>query len=116
MGHMYALNQIPSEAQIRKYLRRILFGKNIFCPACRSRKVTVESGRYRCRDCRTRFTLLSHTWLSNLKLPLPKWWMLVWCWSTEIPILQTTALTKLSDVTVRHWFGMFRTHLPQETH
>jgi hypothetical protein len=36
---MYQLNQIPSESQIRKYLRRIVFGKNLFCPVCRSRKI-----------------------------------------------------------------------------
>ena len=116
MGHMYKLNQIPSEAQIRKYLRRILFGKNIFCPECRSRKVNVQGGRYRCKDCRIRFTLLSHTWLANLKLPLQVWWMVLWCWTTEVPILQTTALTKLSEVTIRHWFESFREHIPQETH
>src|SRR3989344_5048214 len=81
MGHMYTLNQIPSEAQIRKYLRRTLFGKNIFCPTCRSRLVTVGSNRYRCKDCRRRFSLLSHTWLANLKLPLEVWWMVLWCWS-----------------------------------
>ncbi len=113
---MYSLNQIPSEAQIRKHLRRILFGKNMFCPSCRSRKVVAEKERYRCRGCRGRFSLLSHTWLANIKLPLQKWWVVLWCFCTEVPVLQTVALTKLSDVTVRHWFGAFREHLPRETH
>ena len=113
---MYTLNQIPSEAQIKKYLRRILFGENIFCPECNSRKVVSEKARYRCISCRKRFSLLSHTWLSNLKLPLEKWWMVLWCWTSKIPILQTMSLARLPDPTVRFWFRQFRFHLPEETH
>lgn len=113
---MYNLKQIPTNAQIRKYLRRTIYGKNVFCPACGSYRVWRSYERYRCPDCRIRFSLLSHTWLSNLKLPLQQWWMLLWCWTTRIPILQTQSLTGLSEVTVRHWYGQFRRHLPLETH
>ena len=116
MDTMYTYNQIPSEAQIRKYIRRILFGKNVFCPKCKSRRVNVQGGRYRCKDCRIRFTLLSHTWLSNLKLPLQTWWMVLWSWSCAVPVKQTSALTGLSIVSIRKWFDTFREHLPQETH
>lgn len=116
MGHMYTLNQIPSEAQIRKYLRRILFGKNLFCPECRSRRVNVQGGRYRCKDCRIRFTLTSHTWLANLKLPLETWWMVLWSWSCQVPVKQACALTGLSIVSIRNWYDTFREHLPAETH
>lgn len=66
---MYKLNQVPSEVQIRKHIRRILFGKNIFCVECRLRKVVVQQRLYRCKDCRIRFTLLSYSWLSNMKIP-----------------------------------------------
>src|SRR5438093_12219026 len=114
--YMYHLNQIPSETQIKKYLRRILFGKNIFCPRCRSRKVLADKERYRCLSCRIRFSLLSHTWLSNLKLPLQGWWMVLWCWSSQVPVKQTCALTHLSEISVRKWFDTFREHLPEETH
>ena len=113
---MYQLNQVPSEAQIRKYLRRILFGKNIFCPECRSRRITKQSGRFRCRDCRIRFSLLSHSWLSNIKIPLQQWWLVLWCWSCQIPVKQTVALSGLSNVSVRKWFDTFRGHLPEESH
>ncbi len=109
---MYQLNHIPSEAQIRKYLRRTVFGKNIYCPKCKRDRVYKTQERYCCRYCRLRFSLLSHTWLSNLKLPLTQWWMILWCWTTQIPIKQTMALTKLSEVTIRHWFSLFRHRLP----
>ena len=40
--------------------------------------------------------------------------MILWCWTTQIPIKQTTSLTKLSEVSIRHWFETFRIHLPDE--
>ena len=45
-----SLNQIPSEAQIKKNLRNIIFGKNLFCPACGSRKIYPSESRYRSLD------------------------------------------------------------------
>ena len=113
---MYQLNQIPSNAQIRKYLRRIIFGKNVFCPVCRARVVTQYETRYRCRRCRAKFSLLSHTWLADMKLSYGKFWMLLWCWTIKEPILQTMSLTQLSDDAVRRWYSRFRNHLPEETH
>jgi transposase-like protein len=111
---MYQFRQIPSEAQIHKYLRRIVYGKEIYCPVCKSRKVYKVQGRYRCRKCRIRFSLLSHTWLSNLKLPLQEFWLVLWCWTTQVPVKQTIKLTLLSEVTIRHWFEQFREHLPED--
>lgn len=111
---MYQFNQIPSDAQIRRYLRRIIFGPNLYCPKCHSRKIYASQGRYRCPKCRIRFSLLSHTWLSNLKLPLRQFWMILWCWTTQIPVRQTTSLTNLSEEAVRRWFNSFREHLPED--
>lgn len=113
---MYQLNQIPSEAQIRKYLRRLVFGKNVFCPECHSRKVVRYATRYRCRTCRLKFSLLSHTWLAHMRLSLPTFWLLVWAWTSAIPVKQAAALTHISRVSVYAWYGEFRLHLPAESH
>jgi len=109
---MYHLNQIPSEAQIKKYFRQILFGKNIFCPECRTRKVYSSEKRYFCSVCRKHFSLLSHTWLSSIKIPLQKFWLILWCWTIQIPVKQAEALCKLSETAIRHWYDQFRMHLP----
>jgi len=106
------LNQIPSEARIRKELRRIIFGKNMFCPWCHSRQVYCSENRYRCRHCRKPFSLLSGTWLNDIKLSLRTFWSLLWCWTQKIPVLQTIKLCHLSEKTVRFWFREFRLHLP----
>lgn len=113
---MYQFNQIPSEAQIKKYIRRIVFGKNVFCPACRSRRVVRYEQRYRCRGCREKFSLLSPTWLSDMKIPYQKFWMLLWCWTIQEPVLQAMSWCKLSEDSVRRWYNRFRSHLPEEQH
>lgn len=111
---MYHLNQIPSDAQIRKYIRRIVFGKNIFCPCCKSRNVALYEKRYRCRKCRTPFSLLSHTWLGNMKISPQKFWLVLWCWTNQMPVKQTMALSGFSEKSVRYWYDSFRDHLPKD--
>ena len=107
------LNQIPSEAKIRKQLRKIIFGKNPRCPGCHTRKVKTSESRYWCRQCRKHFSLLSGTWLSGMKLNLRTFYALLWCWTQRIPVLQTQKLCHLGEEAVYHWFREFRSHLPE---
>lgn len=109
---MYQFNQIPSEAKIQKYFKKIVFGSNIYCPVCKTRRIHAAQKRYYCKKCRKRFSLLSHTWLANSKVPLQQIWMILWCWTVQIPVRQTISLTKLSEVSIRHWFDLFRNQLP----
>ena len=51
-----------------------------------------------------------------MKLPYQLLWMLLWSWTTEIPIKQCGALTNRSNDCVRRWYRRFRAHLPRETH
>ena len=106
------LNQIPSETQIRKIIRRIRFGKHIHCVWCTKRDIYAINGRYRCRRCRKSFSLFSGTWLSGTKLHLRTIWALLWCWTQRVPVQQTQKLCHVSEITVRHWFHEFRLHLP----
>lgn len=106
------LNQIPSEAQIRKQLRNIIFGHNMHCPFCHSRQVFVSENRYRCKRCRKPFSLLSNTWLSNMRLSLRTFYALLWCWTQQIPVKQTQKICHVSEEAVYHWFRQFRLHLP----
>jgi transposase-like protein len=106
------LNQLPSEAKIKKLLRKIIFGKNLFCPHCHSRKVYCSDSRYRCKACRKPFTLLSGTWLCHMRLNLRTFYALLWCWTQQIPVKQTQKLCHVSEEAVYHWFRQFRLHLP----
>ena len=114
---MYNLRQIPSEAKIQTYLRHAIFGStHVFCPQCGKTSPPRYENRFRCVRCRCKFSLLSHTWLANLKLPLQQWWLLLWCWTQKIPVQQASALSNLSRLTVYHWYDQFRNHLPEEYH
>ena len=107
------LQQIPSEAQIRKHLRHLRFGKNVFCPRCRSRSVTCSEDRYRCARCRRPFSLFTGTWLEGTKLHLRTRWALLWCWTPAIPVLQSQKLCQVNEKTVRLWFRTFRLQVPE---
>lgn len=114
---MYNLRQIPSETKIRKYLKQATFGgKYPFCPQCHKTNPIRYEDRYRCRRCRLKFSVTSHTWLNSLRLPLQRWWLLLWCWTQRIPVAQAASLSQLSRITVYHWYDQFRSHLPEEYH
>lgn len=103
----------PSEAKIRKFLKSILFGRNLFCPECGTRKVLRYENRYRCKSCRCKFSLLSHTWLSNTKISLTRLWIVIWCFTAQIPVKQASALSGISRKSVIFWYQTFRRNLPE---
>lgn len=107
----YQLKQIPTESKIKKIIRQIVFGKSMYCPHCHSKLVVVYENRYRCRLCRKKFTLLNLTWLKDMKLSFETFWLILWCYVKKIPLLQTVALTKLSEKTIIYWYDKFREQL-----
>ena len=111
---MYKLRQIPSEAQVRKMFRQIIYGAHVYCPQCKSRNVVVYEKRYRCRKCRAKFSLLSGTWLANMKLSYQEFYLILWCWTAQIPVLQAQSLCQMSEKAIRSWYGKFRSHLPKQ--
>lgn len=111
---MSILHQIPSEAKIKREIKRIVFGKHLFCPYCGHYRVKKYDGRYRCKRCRRPFSLISVTWLKGMKLSLKTFWLLLWCWQKKIAVDQAQKLCGVSEVTVRRWYERFRDHLPQE--
>jgi len=111
---IFHLNQIPSEAKIKKHIRQILFGKHISCPRCGTRKIYASEGRYRCKECRKPFSLLTNTYLEGTKLAYRTIWALLWCYTQQVPVRQTTALCNVSDKTVHNTFKLFRSRIPVE--
>lgn len=58
--------------------------------------------------------MLSHTWLSNIKVGLRDFWLVLWCFTAKVPIDQATGITGLSMKAVRFWYQTFRNNLPKE--
>jgi transposase-like protein len=101
-----------TERQIEAELRKIFFPpkgrlKCIHCGSFKVRKIKKES-RYHCPKCRKKFSLLSGTWLANIKIPLTTLMILLWAWIREYSIEHSMDLTQLSHVTIRHYFRLFR--------
>lgn len=111
---LFYLNQVPSEAKIKKQLRKIIFGHNVTCPVCRGRQVYAYESRYRCKKCRRSFSLLSGTYLKCLKLSLRTAWSILWCFCNQIPVKQAMSLNNLSEQSVRHAYDLFRKQIPEE--
>ncbi len=110
----FNLLQIPSASKIRSEVRRVVFGKKLFCPRCGSPQVKRSENRYRCRLCRKPFSLTSPTWLKGMKISHQQLWLLLWCWTRKVPLDQTASAAGLSKSTARKWYEKFRDNLPQE--
>ena len=106
------LSQVPSISKIKRELKKVIFGKFLFCPKCGSRQIKPIENRYRCQICRRKFSLISVTWLKGMKLPLDTFWLLLWCWINEVSLKQTMKLCGISKPTIRNWYQKFRENLP----
>lgn len=111
---MYHRENIPSETQIKKFLKKVLFGEHISCPLRKHYEVLSRQKRYFCKKCRIRFSLLSHTWLSGMRISLKLFWLVLFCWTNQVPVKQTRKFSGLSEKSVRHFFDLFRNHLPKD--
>ena len=103
-----------SERKIRATLRQILFKKGrVHCTKCgRFRIISIKKeDRYFCKRCRRKFSLLSHTWIKNLKIPLTLFILLLWFWLNDYQVKQVNQLTGLSVPTIRKYFRLFRLHI-----
>jgi len=109
--HMHILESIPSEAKCRSLIRQCLFGKRLYCPHCfRSRPVAL-AGRYFCRGCRKKFSLVSCSWLRRSRIRYRTLWLLILCWQRKIPFGLTVSIAGVSAQTVRRYHRLFRDHL-----
>lgn len=108
------LHQAPSEIQIRRELKRLVFGKTLFCPHCHYSGIKKYETRYRCKRCRKWFSLTSITWLKGTKLPIRTVWLILWAWLKKVPQDQASELSGVSRKTISRWYAKFRNHLPQD--
>lgn len=113
---MFTVTCTLTERQLKAALRRAVFPRGrVRCLRCRSftiKKVPHED-RYHCPRCRRKFSLLSGTWLKNLKIPLTTLAILLHAWQKEYTITQARELTQLSVPTIRRYFALFRQHIVQ---
>lgn len=113
---MYHVAAEISESKVRMMLRNIIFRKGrLQCPHCGCFKVlsVKKEGRYHCPRCRKKFSILSGTWMKNVKIPLPLFIILLSFWLEDMTVDLAGKLTGLSRPTVYGYYRLFRTHIVQ---
>lgn len=111
---MPILAQVPSEAKIKAQIRQIVFGKRLKCPHCHSFNVRRIACRFHCRKCRRKFSLISSSWLSGMRISYTQLWILLSCWQKRLSVLAAQELAGVSHVTVRRWYRRFRNNIPYQ--
>lgn len=114
MTFSHALSQIPTEKQILKHLKKIIYGNKVRCPDCGKQKHIVEIQKnrvWRCKKCRNKFSITSLSWLKGMKISVQHLWLLIWCWQNKINIQQVVSISKLSIPTIRRYYELFRDNL-----
>ncbi len=103
-----------NDRQLQAKLRKIVFKNGrLKCPHCGSfiiRKVKSEK-RYYCKRCRKKFSLLSSSWLKNIKIPLAQFTILLQLWLKGYGVAEVSELVKLSVPTIRKYYSLFRLNI-----
>lgn len=111
----FQLSQIPTENQIARHLKSIVFGQHICCPKCKRHLCVIKDKKrrygYICNRCKTRFSLISKTWMRNMKISLKQLWILIWLWEAKLNIEQAVDLTGLTIPTIRRYYQLFRENI-----
>ena len=90
------MEKYPNETTARKQLEEWRWKGEVRCPHCDSVRVSEANQKmpYRCKDCRKRFSIRTHTVMASSNLPFRTWLAAIYIASTG---LKGTASTKLAS-------------------
>ncbi len=111
---MYHITAGISERKVRMMLRTIIFRKGrLRCPRCGCFRVLSvrNEDRYHCTRCRKKFSVLSGTWMKNVKIPLAFFIVLLSFWLEDVTVELAGKFTHLSRPTIYRYYALFRTHI-----
>lgn len=82
MGIYTMLEKFPDQESCLKFLEKIRFRKNVYCPHCGSVRASrknknQEISRWNCLDCHSSFSVISGTLFSKSQIPLRKWFLAI---------------------------------------
>lgn len=105
------LKKFPNEKSCRAYLEHLRWGDSPCCPFCGSTdsyKFPSES-RYRCRDCKQKYSATVGTIFENTKIPLRKWFVAIYLLSAHKKGISSLQLSRDLGVTQKTaWFILHR--------
>lgn len=98
-----------SVSQNNKVFRHARFPKRTTCIDCNSRKISVTSdGRFLCKRCGKKFSLLTGTYLAKLRLPLDQIYELIYWFVYEFTANKTSKEVLINQKLVHRCFSTIR--------
>lgn len=103
----------PDQGSARVYLEGRRWSQGVDCPHCEGEKITIRKGTrtgyYRCRDCKTEFTVRTGTIFERSHVPLHKWLYAMYILVTARKSISSMQLSKEIGVTQKTaWFMLGR--------
>jgi transposase-like protein len=79
-SQLQVMEAFPDEQACIDHLRAIRWKTGAYCPYCSHTKIfNFSDGRtHKCAGCRKRFSIKVGTIFQDTKLPLRKWYMVIW--------------------------------------
>jgi len=95
----------------REHLKKMRWDDNPFCPHCGATRIYhfSDGKRYKCAECRKKFTVTVGTIFEDSKIPLQKWFMAIWLVTSHKKGISSIQLGKDLGVTQKTaWFMLHR--------
>lgn len=108
------LERFPTEQSYIDYLTEIRWRDGAYCPYCGSRTVYHfnDNRNHKCGDCRKRFSIKVGTIFEDTKIPLQKWFMAIYFFTSHSKGISSVQLGR--DLGVTQKTAWFITHRLQE--
>lgn len=99
-----ALRQFGDDAKAEAWFVSRRWPKGVECPKCDSDNVSTRTGRrqtpqYHCKDCLANFTVKTDTIMHDSKMPLSKWALAFYLYSTNLKGVSSMKLHRDLDIT-----------------
>lgn len=112
------LQMFPDEESAEKFFENERWGETgRYCPHCGSTRTAEVKNRrpmpYRCKDCRKHFSIKSGSIMRNSKIPLHKWLMAIYLFSTSLKGVSSCKLA--NDLGIKQHHAWVLAHKIRET-
>lgn len=114
---LHMLNELKTDSDCRQHLELLRWNGMPICPHCGSQRENhyrllhkgIFKGLYKCKDCRSRFTVTIGTMFEKTRIPLRKWFTAIYLFSSHKKGISSVQLHKDIDVTQKTaWFMLSR--------
>lgn len=111
------IDTLQTDADCRVLLEKLRWENEPICPHCGSQSYNhyqlrnrgCFEGLYKCRDCRSRFTVTVGTMFASTHIPLRKWFMAIYLFASNKKGISSIQLHKFINVTQKTaWFILSR--------